>query len=95
MFRRDKYDEKAAHAANTLRWIENSGPLYIEMDLSFIFIDLAENVVALLCEGDEVKWPARALSYASWYMCCSAKPGDDLILKIRCDESFYDRVETP
>lgn len=93
--RQDKYDGKAAQVGHTRRWIENSGPEYVEMDFEVVSVDTMQNIAAVIAEGDKLTYPARAFSYASWYMLCGSRPGDKLDLKIRCDESFYNRVDMP
>lgn len=66
-----------------LIWLKASGPRY--EDMVFI-LGRVEGDTAYLHSGeDEWQITRPTMSYASWLMCCQAKAGDELLLKVRTD----------
>lgn len=83
MDRTGRYDLDAIRAADTLRWLENSGPRYFDQPV--IFYRMAGGFAEVLPkEGTKpIKLAPNQISYAAWYSCQQAEPGDHLNLKIR------------
>lgn len=73
-----------AQAAQCKRWLENSGPLYTDMDC--IFVSASPEMIIVTYEGDDVSWHRRWISYASWLMCQGLAAGTPICLKVRCDD---------
>lgn len=75
----------AIRAAETKRWIEQSGPDYTEM--TFRLIDRDKDSVTLDWDDDgPSKYSARLMSYASWQLARQAPLGTMIDLKIRLDD---------
>lgn len=76
----------------TLDWLEISGPLYVEMPV--VFRRMTDFVEVLMAEDEGVAtYAPRQMSFASWHMCAQAKPGDVLVLKLRCDDTSVRNAE--
>lgn len=71
-----------------LRWMEESGPLYVDMDLVVVRHTLDGVDVYPVGDGPEDGFPvyARNVSYAGWLVLKRALPGETVNVKCRCDE---------
>lgn len=65
-------------------WLENSGPLYTEMDC--LFSTISDESIIVIYEHEEMNFHRRCISYASWLMCQELNSADPVCLKVRCDD---------
>lgn len=70
----------------TLEWLEDSGPLLVDMDL--IVLRHHPETTEVECVYDEGSFHLhpRAVAYASWFLLRATAPGAKVTIKCRCDE---------
>lgn len=86
----NRYYHDAASAAQTLRWLEQSGPRYSEMHCTFNGLNLTKDgdwLAVLFVSGADEPEDVRQdqMSFASWGICIAAECGQVITLKIRTD----------
>lgn len=78
-------DMDGLRAGATLRWLDNSGPRYLDKSFTVAAQDEDEVRLIPMGGGDGMGFSPAQLSYASWSIASQAAIGRVVTLKIRTD----------